>query len=167
MALPDSLNDVMMESLGLQGFTGSLNVRLWDFFDVNGADANAKTLDGKEVTCLQSQTGLTTGNAEELWFDYLGTRGYTGSLNARKYQFWTDGGTFGPVAIIREPTQLMYDDDPVVITVAGGATNPLINMNNQGAQAWTSGDPASTYTAKSGFTLYQQVTIVLTATDPP
>ena len=71
------VNDREMETIRLEGFTGTLNERWMQLF----IDA-----------------GISPAAFDDMAFQYLTVKGYTGTLPEMWHKYWEDGGGFTPAS---------------------------------------------------------------------
>jgi hypothetical protein len=89
VALPTgSLIDAKWNALVGKGYTGSMSDMTLAWLQANGATSGH--ISDAWLEMLEAKGG--SGQRNDMWYDLLGTMGYTGALPDRELQFWLDGG---------------------------------------------------------------------------
>ena len=87
----------MYSSLGTQGYTGSLNDRLYQWAVANGATSN--NLNDATLQALLSN-GATSTNINDAWIEALASVGIeTTNINDSMLSFWVAGGVFAATPV--------------------------------------------------------------------
>ena len=85
-----TLNDAKFAALRAQGYTGAMSDMTLQWLQANGATSNS--ISDAWLEMLVAQGIAPNTHRGDGWYDYLGLRGYTGSINDRELAFWLDGG---------------------------------------------------------------------------
>jgi hypothetical protein len=80
------INDARFAALRGLGFTGATNDMLLAYLQDGGATSGSLNDAWLEWLAIVFPTG--TGQKNDSWYGYLGSLGYTGSLNDREQQYW-------------------------------------------------------------------------------
>lgn len=87
-----SVIDIMLIRLSGLGYTGTLSEMFLEWLLDNGATTRTMSDAIREFLIARGVSGLFTLN--DGWFNWLGTEGYTGTINDRNKAFWIAGGVF-------------------------------------------------------------------------
>ncbi len=86
-----SLNDLQMDALGVQGFTGSLDERMRQWAESKGGPSQASLND--TLLGMWAVVSGATGSLNDLERAGLVSLGFTqDSLNDQRHAFWLAGG---------------------------------------------------------------------------
>jgi hypothetical protein len=82
------VNDKMFAALRGLGFTGAVPDMLLEYYQANGATSPALP-DAEREFLLAVYPAGTSKQVSDLWFGYLRSQGYTGSVSDMLLQYWT------------------------------------------------------------------------------
>lgn len=117
-----TLNDARFDALREEGFTGTGNDMLLQWYQSLGGDSGEINDAFYEMLIAQ---GISAGQINDMWYLTLGLLGYEGSLNDRELDFWIDGvGEFALPAA-------WYDE--TTLETVSGIGSQVTAWNNRGS----------------------------------
>lgn len=119
------MNDLIYNTLGLNGYTGSVNGRLLSYF--KGLSSNATTLQGCEAEFL-ARLGYTSGSNQDRWNAYLSQLGFTGSLADKLRKYWS--GAYSTSAVLNMRQGVLDSRVTFTRTTVGNDYNPSGNLES-------------------------------------
>lgn len=108
-----SMRDCRFEALRGFGYTGTTSDMLEQWMSANGGARGDEH--GSLFRSFLMAQGVTPGHVKDMWYEFLGSLGYEGSLRDREELFWCSGGNIEPPVLRR----LLTDTGEVLTNEAG------------------------------------------------